>query len=377
MPVAWPDALPTPLRSGLKITPNPDVKARAAQSGRKEIRRWGTGKGDTLNCTLRLWNDHPVHGDQVTMFKRFWDRQLNFGLNWINADWLETGLGYSGYYLRIIGYSQRRAEGEFYQDFLLLFTLQAMAAVWTDTLWPVGDSGSGHDFSYAAIWVVEDLPQTDCATRWSDTTYRWLARNIPAAQLKMSASGTSSTGFKYPIVCKTAVPPYLEIKRRSGTSHNNYSTTIVYDTASASPVTDIGDKAIHMYVSIPLYGNASCYANCMLTGLKGLGIQAYNDRFDFRLFDKTALASIPRTSLQTHGSAANLYIVSVLYRHTDQVVKAFVEGIEVVSGVTPYPMTAITGPNFSGWGHSLHGVIVENEFDESSVQAAIDFFDSL
>jgi len=149
----------------------------------------------------------------------------------------------------------------------------------------------------------------------------------------------------------------------------------------ARRVTDIGDKAIHMYVTAPVYTESSYYAACLFAGsLRSLGVLIYADRLDFRLFDSSASASIPRTSLQTHGGISNLFIISILYRHADQAVKAFVEGIEVYSGTTQYAismMGSIYGPQFNAYSHSLHGVIVENAYDERSVQAAINFFSTL
>jgi hypothetical protein len=136
MAVAWPATLPAPQRSGLRIVPNPDVKARLTQSGRKELRRWGKGGGDTITCTLRLWNDHPDHGDQVAIFERLWARDLNFGLNWIDAEWLATVLGYTGYYLRIIGHSPCRSVGGIYTDYSLTVNVKLAAALWADTAWP-------------------------------------------------------------------------------------------------------------------------------------------------------------------------------------------------------------------------------------------------
>ncbi len=152
MPVIWPDTLPAPLRSGLKITPNPDVKARTTQSGRKEIRRWGKGKGDTLSCTLRLWNNHPDLGDQVAAFKRFWDRELNFGLNWIDADWLETGLGYGNHYCRVIGYSPRQGNGIIYSDYSVTFEIKPVASAWEDTAWLSGASGVTPETTLISHW---------------------------------------------------------------------------------------------------------------------------------------------------------------------------------------------------------------------------------
>lgn len=136
MAISWPATLPAPQRSGLTIKPNPDVRVREAQSGRKELRRFGAGKPDTLTCTLRLFSRHPQHGDQVAAFKYFWQRDLNFGLNWISADWLPL-LGYTSHYCRIVGYSPRRSMGSLYTDHDVKFALQKTTGAWADTTWPV------------------------------------------------------------------------------------------------------------------------------------------------------------------------------------------------------------------------------------------------
>lgn len=141
MAIFWPATLPAPQRSGLIIKPNPDVRVREAQSGRKELRRFGAGKPDTLTCTLRLFSQHPQHGDQVAAFKHFWRRGLNFGLNWIDADWLSL-LGYTNHYCRIIGYSPRRSMGSLYTDYDVTFAIQQAASVWADTEWPSEGSGA-------------------------------------------------------------------------------------------------------------------------------------------------------------------------------------------------------------------------------------------
>lgn len=388
MAVAWPAALPAPQRSGLRIVPTPDAKARLTQSGRKEVRRWGKGGGDTITCSLRLWSDHPDHGDQVATFKRFWDRDLNFGLNWIDADWLETGLGYSGYYLRIIGYSPLQARGTIYSDYSVTFSVKPMSALWADTAWPAGSLAQGpYDFGAAAVWVVTDLPQTGCSTYWTSTTAYWTARNISAAQIKAFKSSSSNGA----LVCKTASPPYASVLRGSSSSYNYLG----LNTSSAAIVTTVGNKSLHFYFTIPVATSLSfCFflsndassppvvaasATWRLLGIKisasaidvhGLGTMAQ------------VLSSIPRTSLQNHDGVANQYIVSVLYHHESRTVKVFVEGIEVFSGTATNQAVAFNQlwvcPLYQSVVQArLHGLIVENAYDERSVQAAIDFFNTL
>jgi len=143
MAATWPLTLPAPQRSGLRITPTSDVKSRTNQSGRKELRRWGCGGGDTLTCTLRLVHNHPTHGDQVAIFRKFWDRNLNFGLNWIDGDWLPL-LGYSNHYCRIVGYSPRQGQGVIYSDYSVTFEIKPIANAWENTVWPAEGPGSGN-----------------------------------------------------------------------------------------------------------------------------------------------------------------------------------------------------------------------------------------
>lgn len=136
MAITWLSILPAPQRSGLVIKPNPDVYVRETQSGRKELRRFGSSKPDTITCTLRLRREHPQHGDQVAAFKEFWSRDLNFGLNWINAGWLDL-LGYTNHYCRIIGYSPCQSSGLFFSDYSVTFAVQKTTAVWwANTTWP-------------------------------------------------------------------------------------------------------------------------------------------------------------------------------------------------------------------------------------------------
>lgn len=130
MAITWPETLPAPLRTGLKITPNPDVRARDTQSGRLELLRFGAGNPDTLTCTLRL------RGDQVARFELFYTRELNQGHNWIDADWLAPALGYTDHYLRIVGYAQRQAMGAIYSDYALTCSIARRADCPADTTWP-------------------------------------------------------------------------------------------------------------------------------------------------------------------------------------------------------------------------------------------------
>lgn len=388
MAIAWPGTLPAPLRSGLKITPNPDARARATQSGRKEIRRWGKGKGDTLTCTLRLWKNHPQHGDQVAILERFWDRELNFGRNWIDADWLETGLGYTGCYLRLIGYSRIQGTGQLYVDYAVSFEIKAFGlAPAEDSHWLAGIYVQAvHDFSNAAIWVAADLPQTGCSSEWPDGT-TLSARNITGARLisEVSRIGNATVSLG---VCKTVSPPYAMCRARGAfqSSNNKGTSLIAYDsTATLTPISTVSDKALHCYFTIdtPLVqrigqGGVAPIFNVQFTNSS---VQFFSTG------NNDPLIEIPVSLLQTHDDVIGRYVMSMMYRHVDRRLKLFVEGVEVFAGTAPYPLGHypydILGPGCNGGRPGAlctlqwHGFIWENVYDERSVQAAIDFFDTL
>ena len=143
MAVTWSTRLPAPLRSGLNIKPTPDVRGITMQSGRKDLRRFGAGSPDVMTCTLRCMRSHPVKGDQVEEFNRFWAEDLNFGQNWIDASWLASALGYINCYCRIIGYSKRKASDNRYCDYALTVLIQKTTNCWGDTSWPSAGPGSG------------------------------------------------------------------------------------------------------------------------------------------------------------------------------------------------------------------------------------------
>ena len=106
MSIPWPTELPAPLWEGLTITPSPATVSNRSQSGRSTIRRFGRGKSELISCSLHLEHNHFQYGDQVGLFEHFWARDLNFGLNYIDASWLGDYLGYTDHYFRIVGYKK-------------------------------------------------------------------------------------------------------------------------------------------------------------------------------------------------------------------------------------------------------------------------------
>lgn len=136
MAITWPESLPAPLRRGWKLVPGSNVLSRTPQVGRKDISRWGSGSADIMTCTLRLQLQHPDHGNQLEIFSAWYQAALNMGINWIAADWLET-IGYTGHYLRIVGYCRRAGRSGMFVEYQLTMHIKKTANCWPDTTWPV------------------------------------------------------------------------------------------------------------------------------------------------------------------------------------------------------------------------------------------------
>lgn len=170
MAVIWLASLPAPEREGFTVKPVSAATARETQSGRKEVRRWGADKGDTITCTLRLLGDHPTHGDQVAAFRSWWDRDLNFGANWIEAEWLDA-LGYTSHCVRIVGYVPRRTSSTHYSDLSLTLAVRGISATWEDSSWPTEGTGGGETPVVAdgpvVVWRSSGTgPGTNYADQW-------------------------------------------------------------------------------------------------------------------------------------------------------------------------------------------------------------------
>jgi len=135
MAIEWPNTLPAPLRQNIVIRPNTSIKTMVCQSGRKVLRRFGASKPDTMQCTVRLFKKHHVHGDQVRIFEKFYDRSCNLGMNWIAATWLEK-IGYTDHYFKISGKMSGAVIDTKYRDYSLTLYIQKKEACWADTSWP-------------------------------------------------------------------------------------------------------------------------------------------------------------------------------------------------------------------------------------------------
>jgi hypothetical protein len=127
--VEWLAILPAPYIS-ISGTQGNNTLRRKLQSGRQEVRRYGSGAPDEFSVTFRILNENLLD------FKNFYERTLNMGLNWFSADWIESNLGYSDHLARIVGYPKRMGHGRLYSEFSVTLHIKKTAGCWADTSWP-------------------------------------------------------------------------------------------------------------------------------------------------------------------------------------------------------------------------------------------------
>ena len=102
--VSWPEGVPPPLRWKVGTSPLPTVKSRRTESGRTEVRRFGSGEPDKLEAVWLLT------ASEYQIFRRFYEGppwyaedgvrlDCQLGTVWITADWLWE-LGYYHHEIR-------------------------------------------------------------------------------------------------------------------------------------------------------------------------------------------------------------------------------------------------------------------------------------
>lgn len=190
MTVTWPETLPGPLASSLRVSAGTNAARRRTQSGRVEVRRFGAGAPDMVDATFRL-----LHAD-VAAFRHFHERTCNLGLNWFTAPWL-AALGYLEHCARIVGHPRRTGKGTLYSDYACRLAVRPLAEAWADTFWPAeAIAGPG----------PEPLP-SGVLTGWSDTVtgVDWqLINRMPVGQecTSVSIGRSFSTGDLYAVAAR-------------------------------------------------------------------------------------------------------------------------------------------------------------------------------
>ena len=151
----WPENLPGPNRT-LPIEAGTNTKSRNLQSGRLEVRRFGSGAPDRATVVFRLFNE------DVSAFLYFFDRQTNLGVNWFSAAWLPA-MGYSDHKARILGRPKRKAAGVHYSDFSATLLIKAADdCPESDTFWlsrGTGGEGAGGESAdgLVVVWGSDTL----------------------------------------------------------------------------------------------------------------------------------------------------------------------------------------------------------------------------
>lgn len=96
-------------------------------SGRREVRRFGSGAPDTMSVKWVLT------AAELAYLDTFYTTNLNLGTNWFTASWLTT-CGYASHAARFLGHYQHRIVTK------NLFEISATLIVQTQALVPVADT---------------------------------------------------------------------------------------------------------------------------------------------------------------------------------------------------------------------------------------------
>jgi len=124
----WPTTLPGPQRDGLTVTLGTNVVSRTTQAGRVVKTRYGSGAPDRISAQLRfLPADYEI-------FKLFFERDLNFGLNWFSSGWL-IKLGYLTHKAKIHGYPVVTIKHLYYTELSVEMIIKPVAACPPDSSW--------------------------------------------------------------------------------------------------------------------------------------------------------------------------------------------------------------------------------------------------
>ena len=129
----WLSTLPAPEKR-LAVEPVDTRTIRDLESGRKEIRNFGSDAPDKVTCIFRL------QGSLIDSFNHFYDRDLDSGVNWFAADWLPL-MGYPDHKARFLGRPEVVGHYPFYSDVSATLLVQRAVYVPDDVFWPCAGPG--------------------------------------------------------------------------------------------------------------------------------------------------------------------------------------------------------------------------------------------
>lgn len=377
--VAWPENLPPPLRDNLSTTQGDNAVRRSTQSGRVEVRKFGSGAPDEITCTFRLFG-----AAEVETFEYFFSHEANLGVNWFSASWL-TLLGYAGHAARIVGYPRRTGHGTIYSDYAVTLHVKPSASVRADTEWPVEGPGSwgGTVPQWGAplgqmvgFWRADEAPASI-----TDTTL-WRATNDPDRTICGVQSNSSSWPEGYP----TADPPYVSGsagKRSSGgyaislkgdqgfapQSFGMHARIRKGDTGSGWPFTETRLRMWRTWAG----------ADAMALASVGNDLLIYYNRGVSGAGSEVLVATI--NVLTVPGQYGDWLTVSYLYHHVTGLTTVWLAGQEIYRAAHPILRGSDmffgckannSSPLSVGTSYVFHisGLIIETEYNEDSVAAA-------
>ncbi|AGW12845.1 putative alkanesulfonate ABC transporter membrane protein [Megalodesulfovibrio gigas DSM 1382 = ATCC 19364] len=118
----WPATLPTPMQRTVSTTRMDTRLRRETQSGRIEVRRFGSGAPAQADVTFRCL------GNQATALLTFHRDACRNGARWFTAPWLPL-LGFPAHAARFFTPPQRAGRGDLYSDYTTTLLVRGIEEV--------------------------------------------------------------------------------------------------------------------------------------------------------------------------------------------------------------------------------------------------------
>lgn len=131
----WPVSLPPPSKDGLSGTMGTNEKSRKTMSGRTYSVRYGSGSPDRWDVTFRLLKKHPLYGNQLDIFKTFFNVDLNIGVNWFSAWWIIDIFKYPDHKAKILGYPSETVDTASHKDVSVTLLIKKSSSCTGDVLY--------------------------------------------------------------------------------------------------------------------------------------------------------------------------------------------------------------------------------------------------
>lgn len=395
MAKTWPTGLPDP-NEVLSITFGSNVEKRTVQSGRIELRKFGTGNPDSMAVLLHLKKPSEIY-----TFWKFFEVTLNKGINFFSADWITTLLGYSGFYGKVVGYPIRRLKTKNLSIYQLTVIVQEADDATTDRDIQIeGDGTIGVvDIPWGpalgqqvAFWRSDGLDHLETISESNP----WVASDTPS--LGIQGDYYRDSGY-YPDALITGEDPtnvrvngYSKASSTVGGrgwliftgAEEGFSSFGIHIRMQrgnlANDENDIGSQ-LFMVNTTTLVDHILFNSNYDLINLTYEG----SDGVEYNYIDDLNIYSVSAYN----DSDNDFFVASILYHHGLGLLSAYINGeailyrqeVAAIMSATDIQLmfeargnSTYSGNTYSG---KVNSIVMEYEYNEDSVPAALALLESV